>query len=70
MRVVTEAPSVQLAFDADLPDTDRPILATAAGDGETISSPGDRTWFLALRAQQALKILGLRGRLRRGLLRN
>ena len=45
VRVVTEAPPVQLAFDVDLPDQDRPILAAAVGAGTTHLVTGDLTFF-------------------------
>ncbi len=45
VRVVTEAPPVQLAFDLDLPDKDRPILAAAVGAGTTHLVTGDLTFF-------------------------
>lgn len=45
VTVVTEAPPVQLGFDVDLPDTDRPILVAAVGVGATHLVTGDLTHF-------------------------
>ena len=45
VTVVTEAPPVQVGFDVDLPDTDRPILAAAVGVGATHLVTGDLTHF-------------------------
>ena len=45
VTVVTEASPLQLGFNVDLPDKDRPILAAAVGVGATHLVTGDLTHF-------------------------
>ena len=45
VTVDTETPPLQIGFDVDLPDKDRPILAAAVGVGATHLVTGDLTHF-------------------------